>query len=114
MVTKEDFGKLLRSAISRASTIAELSSKYPVNYDVLCRVSAPSSTYKLVLQDEAVDLLYISSDRFFKIIDTAIIRCEGGVDIAFLRVSGHTPVIFSETWDPLDLGPFKQIESDTH
>lgn len=63
--------------------------------------------------DQALDEIYLGRDRFYRIIDVAIRRLLPGQSIAFVRVSGHTPGAFSQTWDPSDLGPFKQIEAQT-
>jgi hypothetical protein len=53
--------------------------------------------------------IYLGGDRFYKIIDVAIRKALPKETVAFVRVSGHPPVDFSETWDPSTFGPFKQI-----
>ena len=64
---------------------------------------------RLVGVDEALDRLFLGSDRFYRIIDVAIKKLLPGQSIAFVRASGHPPADFSKTWDPSSLGPFKQI-----
>ena len=52
---------------------------------------------------QAVDHIYLGNDRFYKIIDVAIRRVLPRKSVAFVRVSGHPPGPFSQTWDPSDL-----------
>ncbi|MFN3233714.1 MAG: hypothetical protein ACE363_16370 [Alphaproteobacteria bacterium] len=63
--------------------------------------------------DQAAELLYLDENRFYKIIDIAIIAVAETNSVAFVRASDHAPVHFEETWNPQGLGPFKQIESST-
>jgi hypothetical protein len=68
---------------------------------------------RLLTVDQAVDEIYLGSDKFYRIIDVAIQKILADQTIAFVRVSGHPTGRFSQTWDPTDLGPFKQILSQT-
>jgi hypothetical protein len=63
--------------------------------------------------EEALDRIYLGSDRFYRIIDVTIKRLLPEKSVAFVRVSGHSPTNFNETWDSSDLGPFKQIIGET-
>jgi len=59
--------------------------------------------------DEAFDLLWLSPERFYRIVDVAAFVGEYDPPVLFVRVSGHEPSAYSLTWDPSDLGPFKAI-----
>ena len=62
---------------------------------------------------QALDHIYLGRNRFYRIIDVAIRRVLPKKSIAFVRVSGHPAGPFNQTWDPTDLGPFKQIIATT-
>ena len=62
---------------------------------------------------EALDRLYLGSERFYRIIDVALKKLLPTKSVMFVRVSGHSPTNFNETWNPSDLGPFKQIVGET-
>ena len=64
---------------------------------------------RLVGVDEALDRLFLGSDRFYRIIDVAIKKLLPGQSIAFVRASGHPPADFSKTWEGTSLGPFPNI-----
>lgn len=55
--------------------------------------------------EAALDKLYIDADHFYRIIDVAVKRASP----AEIRVSGHQPCPFSQTWEPAELGPFKLV-----
>ena len=69
----------------------------------------PSGRTRQFDVDEALDRLFLGSDRFYRIIDVTIKKLLPGQSIAFVRASGHPSADFSKTWDPSGLGPFKQI-----
>jgi hypothetical protein len=75
----------------------------------LIELHAPTSDGKIMNIDEAVDRIYLSNDRFYRIVDVAIKIISLDQTIAFVRVSSHSPGPFSQTWDPKRFGPFKQI-----
>jgi hypothetical protein len=79
----------------------------------MIELHAPTSGGELLSVDQAVDKIYLGDDKFYRIIDVAIQKVSRDKTIAFVRVSGHSPGAFSQTWDPTDLGPFKQILSQT-
>lgn len=58
---------------------------------------------------ETLDKIYLGREKCYKIIDVAIKEILRGKVVAFVRVSGHAPVGYGETWDPSALGPFKDI-----
>lgn len=72
------------------------------------QVHAPGTTHETVNKDTAFSLIYIDDCTFFKIIDVAILT-NGDSHTGFIRVSGHKPVDYRNTFDPSDLGPFRVL-----
>ena len=62
--------------------------------------------------DEALDQIYLGSDRCYRVIDVALKGLRPGGAVIFVRVSGHAPAEYGKTWDPSNLGPFKQLIAD--
>ena len=112
-MTKGEFRNLLIRALSTAAENTEARLGRPVPRSFVIDLQAPTSSGQTVSVDQALDQIYLGRDRFYKIIDIAIKRLLPRESVAFLRVSGHPPVPFSQTWDPSNLGPFKQIIADT-
>lgn len=60
--------------------------------------------------DKAASLLFINESSSYRIIDVAVKQVSPSLSTVFVRVSGHEPVPFEQTWDtPKGRGPFKQI-----
>ena len=112
-MTKGEFSQLFLRALSAAADNAEARLNRPIPRSFLIELHAPRSLGRTVGVGQALDELYLGSDRFYRIIDIAVRRLLPGQSIAFVRVSGHSPGPFSQTWDPSDLGPFKQIAAST-
>ena len=112
-MTKDEFRELLQRALQEAARTAEarLERRVPHRFEI--ELHAPGVSGDLVNLDQALDRLYLGPDRFYRIIDTAIRQVLPEKSIAFVRVSGHPPVAFDQTWDPAQLGPFKQILADS-
>jgi hypothetical protein len=108
-MTKNEFRQLFLTALNSAAANAEARVANPISHSFVIELHAPGFVGRLVDVDEALDRLFLGSDRFYRIIDVAIKKLLPGQSIAFVRTSGHPPVEFSQTWDPSDLGPFKQI-----
>ena len=98
-------------ALNNAAESAEMRLVGPVARSFLIALHAPGHDGELINVDYAVNAMYLGSDRFYKIIDVAIKELLPAGSVAFVRVSGHPPVEFGQTWDPSALGPFKQIEA---
>ena len=112
-MTKKGFRNLFLQALKAAAEAARINVAKAAAHSFLIELHAPGSPDRLVSVDEAVDQIYLGSDRFYRIIDVAIRRVQSGNPVAFVRVSGHSPGAFSQTWDPANLGPFKQIYAET-
>ena len=108
-MTKNDFRDLFLRALSSAADNAEERLGKPIPRSFVIELHAPACPGRTVSVDQAVDQIYLESDRFHRIIDVAIKELLPSESVAFVRVSGHPPAEFSKTWDPSVLGPFKQI-----
>lgn len=108
-MTKKEFRELFVRALNNALGNAEEKLGKPIPHSFLVELHAPASPGRTMGVDEALDQIYLGSDRFYRIIDVAIKELLPGKAVAFVRVSGHPPTEFSKTWDPSVFGPFKQI-----
>ena len=108
-MTKSDFRNLFLRALDFAARNAEKKLGNPVARSFKVELHAPGSAGGLVSVEEALDRIYLGSDRFFRVIDVAIKEVLPMEVVAFVRVSGHEPGTLDKTWDPPDAGPFKQI-----
>ena len=84
----------------------------PIPRSFLIRLNAFGFDDHLLSVDDALDKLYLGSDRFFRIIDIAIVEVRPDASVVFVRPSGHPPDALSVTWDPASSGSFKQIIFD--
>jgi hypothetical protein len=111
-MTKNEFRELFLRALNEAAENAEVKLAKPIPRSFMIELHAPGSSGRAVSVDEALDRIYLGGNRFYEIIDVAIKDISPGESTAFVRVSGHPPDEFSNTWDPSGLGPFKQITAD--
>jgi hypothetical protein len=111
VVTKSEFRELFLRALNGAAENAEAKFARPIPRSFVIELHAPGSPGRTLGVDEALDQIYLGSDRFYRIIDIAIKRLLPRQSVAFVRVSGHPPAELSETWDPSSFGPFNQIIS---
>ena len=112
-MTKYKFRNLFLRALRSAAAVADerLGSRVPRSF--LIELHAPTSAGEVMSVDEAVDRMYLGEHRFYRIIDIAIQKISFDHTVAFVRVSGHSPGPFNQTWDPTRFGPFKHIFSQT-
>ena len=103
---KSDFARLFHEAVRRALQHVELGLSGVEPVVVFHGKPNPSSPIRV---DEALDLLWLSPDRFYRVIDVAAFAREDEPPVLFVRPSHHKPGAYSETWDPSDLGPFNAI-----
>jgi hypothetical protein len=112
IMTKTDFRELFQRALNLAAEIAEEKLAKPIPRSLVVELHAPGSLGERLSVDEALDRIYLGNDRFYRIIDVAIKELLPEKSVAFVRVSGHSPDGFNKTWNPSELGPFKQIISE--
>ena len=112
-MTKNEFRRLFLQALSTAAENADTRLGHSVPRSFAIELHAPTSAGRTLTVDQALDQIYLEKDRFYRIIDVAIRALLPKKSVAFVRVSGDPPAVFSQTWDPSHLGPFKQIIADT-
>jgi hypothetical protein len=111
-MTKNEFRELFQRVLNVAAENAEAKMAKPISRSFLIRLHAFGYDDRLISVDEAMDKIYLGSDRFYRIIDVAIEEVLPKESVVFVRVSGHPPDALSATWDPTGAGPFKQIVFD--
>jgi hypothetical protein len=108
-MTKEEFREFFQRSLNVAADNAEAKVPPPIPRSFLIGLHAFGYDDRLVSVDEAVEKIYVGSDRFYRIIDVAIIEVLANESVAFVRVSGHAQDALGATWDPTGSGPFKQL-----
>ena len=98
------FEHALEVAVKNAET--KLGRSVPHRFEI----EIQGSPTKVLQKDEAFDAIYLGPDRFYRIIDLAVIRVSKDTSTVFMCVSGHNPGTWDQTWNqPTGCGPFKQI-----
>jgi hypothetical protein len=108
-VTIEEFRELFQRALNIAADNAEANLPKSIPRSFLVALHSFGYDDKLLSVDEAVDKMYLGNDRFYRIIDVAVIEVSLNDSVVFVRVSGHAPGPLGATWDPTGSGPFKQL-----
>jgi hypothetical protein len=112
-MTRDTFKTLFESALEVAAENADkkLGRSVPRVFEIEMHGLAPHA--RTLTKEHALDEVYIASDRFYRIIDLAVRRVSKDVTTVFMRVSGHSPGSFADTWNqPIGSGPFKQLLAD--
>ncbi len=110
-MNKQAFKRLFEEALETAARNADahLGQEAPRAFRI--RLGSPRSG-DLLPPDAALDRLYLGEDRFYAIIDVAVIAVDKQWTTVLLRPSGHAPARFEQTWNnPPGSGPFKQLIS---
>jgi hypothetical protein len=108
-ITKNEFRDTFLRARALAAENAEARLARPIPHSYGIELHAPGSSAQLMTADEALDRIYLGSDRCYRVIDLAVKGLRPSRSVVFARVSGQSPVGYDKTWDPSDLGPFKQV-----
>jgi len=109
-MTEEEFADLFHQALERAVENAEHRLARPIPRRFAVTVFGAGYSGVIMSPEQAVRVLYLGPDRYYRIIDVAVVAVEQDRCTAFVRISGHAPGSFDETWnDPPGAGPFKQI-----
>lgn len=99
-------------ALDVAATDAATQLGRPVSRSFTIELHGLSPKRRLLSPEEALDVLYLGPDRFFRIIDVSVLRVSQTRTLVFTRISGHTPGGFDDTWNtPPGAGPFKQLQA---
>lgn len=111
-MTKEIFKSLFQKALSTAAAKTESAANVTLPRDYMINLQAFGYSGPLLTCDQSIERLYINEDEFYRIIDVAIIGIHPEYSVAFVRVSGHAPGLFSATLNPKELGPFNILVSE--
>lgn len=109
-MTEEEFVVLFEQALGRAAENAaqQLGRAIPRVFKINL-YGADHSGMAMSPQD-VLKFLYLGPSLFYRVIDLAVTAVTPSSSIVFVRVSGHAPGSFDETWnDPPGSGPFKQL-----
>lgn len=109
-MTKEEFGHLFEMALDAATRDTEATLKRSVPRRFVISLHGAGYAGDRMDPSEALAILYLGEDRYYRIIDVATIEVGDATLTIFVRVSDHQPGSFEQTWnDPAGNGPFKQL-----
>jgi hypothetical protein len=112
-MTKETFRGLFQAALEAAASNADEQLGRRVSRNFRIRFGEPKAR-PWIDPDTALDRLYLGANRFYLIIDVAVVEAAGDWTAVYVRPSGHRPGSFEQTWnDPPGSGPFKQLVTGT-
>jgi hypothetical protein len=105
-----EFYELFESALSIAVGNAEKRLHQRLPHEIIVELHGAGNTGKLMDPFQAAKVLYLGEDRYYRVIDIALIKVNKRESIVFVRASSHSPGTFAQTWNnPHGSGPFKQI-----
>jgi hypothetical protein len=96
------FQEAVRQALEQAGVAATLSEPV-VEFHGRPNPKGP------VTVDEALDFLWLSPERFYRVVDVAAFLGENNPPVIFVRPAGFEPNAYTDTWEPQGLGPFNVI-----
>jgi hypothetical protein len=94
------FQEAARRALNEAGLSAALN-------EPMIEYHGKPSPQRRVTMDEALSLLWLSEDRFYRVVDVAAYLGEDKRPVIFVRPAGFEPSAYEDTWEPTGLGPFK-------
>src|SRR4051794_15121604 len=102
-MNEDDFALLFLRAVTRAEEAFNVKTGSVSSFEI----HSPLGAGRVFEIADVASKVFLSGEKFYRIIDLGIISEKHGNSVGFVRVSGHPPVPFFETYDPSDLGPFK-------
>lgn len=110
---KEEFTRLFLTSAREAITRARERIGISLNTDQFdVEFHGAGYSGKLMHRDRAIDLVYLDEKRFYRIIDVGVKAVRKSSALLFVRISGHEPSDFAQTWNAATGGgPFKIIDS---
>ena len=107
---KNEFKSLFLRVLEEASQEVEIKMGIQISRNFEIRLYGAGSSNLPLDIDAALNLLYISEEQFYRIIDVSIIAIGKDKTQVFVRTSDHKPSSFEKTWNtPHGYGPFKQL-----
>ena len=105
---REKFLQLLYHVLEVACQEVESTLAKPVAREFVVILHGAGYTNWKTTLNEAVEILYLGEDQFYRVIDVAITGVAPNATRVFIRASNHTPTTFAQTWNiPVGYGPFK-------
>jgi hypothetical protein len=107
-VRYDAFRALLLDALERATSAAEsqFTRTLPRNFGILR--GSPRADGRRIGVEKALAELWLNEERFYLIVDVAVVEASVSTTWLWLRESGHPPGAFDKTWNqPMGAGPFK-------
>ncbi len=111
-MTKDEFKELFDGALKSAAAHAEqrLNRQLPTDFQIMLHGAGHRGD--LLSPSEAVDALFLGENKFYRVIDVAVVAVSDQFTRVFVSASGHEPGSFEQTWnEPPGSGPFKQVFS---
>lgn len=113
-MTAREFGELFRQSLCRAADAAAAHLGRPIPHTFGILRGSPGPEARRISVHEASSELWLSEDRFYRVIDLAVTEVSPSIAWIWVRESGHAPSAFDATWnDPPGSGPFKVLIADT-
>jgi hypothetical protein len=110
LVNKTKFMQHYSQALEDAAHLTEqqLGRTVPRSYEILLHGAGHSGD--IMSAEEALDILYLGNNLFYRVIDFSVSEVRPGVTTVFVRPSSHPPAPWHQTgYGPPDPGPFHQL-----
>ena len=107
-MTRHDFFVLFLAQLELAAQAADaqLGRIVPRHFGILR--GSPGPDGRRVSVDDAFDELWLSDNRFYRIVDLIVAEITPSTTWIWANASGHEPSVFEATWNqPPGAGPFK-------
>ena len=111
-MNKKGFQELFTSMLERAAADVEKRFALKVSREFVIELYGLGHSGSEETPSTAIEKVFISSDKYYRIIDLAVRRCLKKQTVIFVRVSDHPPSSYEDTWSPESFGPFKILEAD--
>ena len=107
---RQQFAELFRTALEEAARNDEVKVTRRIPRDFQIELHGAGHSRALLDPQAVLDVLYLGPNRFYRVVDVAVIAVGPHRTTAFVRVSGHEPGSWDQTWnDPPGAGPFHQL-----
>ena len=109
---QDEFAALFSKALTQAAEEAERRLGRTIPHTFLVRLHGAGHGGELLDPAQVAEVLYLGEERFYRIIDIAVVEVTDHSTICFVRASEYRPGTFAETWNtPPGSGPFKQLQA---
>jgi hypothetical protein len=107
---RQQVAALFQSTLEAAARHAEAKLGRSIPRDFEIELHGAGHSRSLLDAQAVLDILYLGPDRSYRVVDVAVIAVGVRRTRASVRVSGHEPGSWDQTWnDPPGSGPFRQL-----